>query len=75
MKIRQVRGFSLEEFPVGLYDLLSTSQLHEKLQNAEVLNRAIWGELDSTELKQRLALPLAKEISKYLADTVSESKD
>jgi superfamily II DNA or RNA helicase/HKD family nuclease len=61
-----------EKLPSGLYDLLYTVRLHQRLEAAGLLDQARFNALDSNELPQRLAVALAKELSSFLAEELSE---
>ncbi|MFK5947358.1 MAG: DUF3427 domain-containing protein [Methylococcales bacterium] len=64
----------MKDFPAGLYDLLHTKQLHNKLEQAGLLDRAVWSKCEPEELKTNLAIPLAREISKFISETISGKK-
>ncbi len=61
----------MTDLPNGLYDLLHTSLLHERLEKAGLLDRTVWKELDADEVIERLSTPLAHEIAKYLSEVIS----
>ena len=60
----------MQEFPTGLYDLLHTRKLQRQLKEAGLLDRAKWEEFDSDELKTRLVVPLAREISLFISENI-----
>ena len=57
-------------FPVGLYELLHTKQLHNRLEQAGLLDRSVWTKFGPDELKSHLAIPLAREIALFISDNV-----
>lgn len=61
--------------PVGLYDLLHTEELQERLKKACLLDRSEWAQLDLEQLKHRLAIPLAREIASFISETVFGKKE
>jgi len=65
----------MKSLPAGLYDLLHTRELHRRLEEAGVLDRAEWAGIDPDELPHRLVIPLAREIAEYLAETISGKKN
>jgi HKD family nuclease len=64
-----------KKLPAGIYDLLHTNELHERLENNGLLNNAIWASFDKNELKHRLVLPLAREIASFICEILDEKKD
>jgi len=65
---------NMNELPVGLYDLLHTTQLHKRLEKAGLLDRAQWTDFDRDELQHRLAIPLSREIASFIAEAVTGRK-
>ena len=61
----------MKNFPVGLYDLLHTKQLHNRLEQAGLLDRAVWIKFEPDELKTHLAIPLAREIALFINNNFS----
>lgn len=64
------KKIGMKNFPAGLYDLLHTKQLHNRLEQAGLLDRAVWGKLEQDELKTHLAIPLAREIALFISDNI-----
>ena len=64
----------MKDLPAGLYDLLHTKQLHTRLEKAGLLDRAVWSKFELDELKNHLAIPLAREIGLFISDTVLGKK-
>ena len=62
---------SMKDLPVGLYDLLHTKQLHNRLEQAGILDRAIWAKFEPDELKNHLVIPLAREIALFISENIS----
>ena len=61
----------MKDLPVGIYDLLSTSQLRKRLEKAGLLDRAEWSAFEPEELKYRMAVPLAHEIAAFISEVVA----
>ena len=61
----------MKDLPVGIYDLLSTSQLRKRLEKAGLLDRAEWCAFEPEELKYRMAVPLAHEIAGFISEVVA----
>ncbi len=61
----------MQDFPIGLYDLLHTKALHERLDAAGLLKRSAWAELDLDEFQHRLSQPIAREIAAFFAEAVA----
>ena len=64
----------MKDFPVGLYDLLHTKKLHAQLEKVGLLDRAIWEKFEPEELKNHLAIPLAREIALFISENILCSK-
>jgi superfamily II DNA or RNA helicase/HKD family nuclease len=64
----------LKDFPSGIYDLLHTTQLHDLLENAGLLDSAVWSLIKPEDLKHYLAIPLAHEIAGYISEVISGKK-
>lgn len=64
----------MNDLPIGIYDLLHTAQLHNRLEKAGLLDRAVWNDLEPEELQHRLAIPLAHEIASYISEVISGKK-
>ena len=64
----------MKELPSGLYDLLHTAELHKRLEQLGLLDRAIWSDIDSAELHHRIAIPLAREIASFIEEAISGKK-
>lgn len=64
----------MNDLPVGLYNLLHTKQLHDRLKSAGLLDRAVWAKFEPSELKTHLAIPLAREISQFISDAILGKK-
>lgn len=60
----------MKDLPVGLYDLLHTKQLHNRLEQAGLLDRAVWAKFEPDELKTHLAIPLAREIALFISENI-----
>lgn len=65
----------MKSLPAGLYDLLYTAELKQRLEAAGLLDRAIWSKVDVEELKRLLAVPLAREIATYIGQILSSCPD
>ncbi len=65
----------MKSLPAGLYDLLYTAELKQRLEAAGLLDRAVWSKVDVEELKRLLAVPLAREIAAYIGQILSSSPD
>lgn len=63
-----------EKIPVGVYDLLHTSELHRRLDKAGLLERADWVAIDPVELNHRLAVSLSREIASFMSETILGKK-
>ena len=63
----------MKDLPIGLYDLLHTKQLHSRLEKAGLLDQAKWGSIAPEEIYTRLAIPLSREIVKFIREAVSGS--
>ncbi|MDH5517787.1 MAG: phospholipase D-like domain-containing protein [Gammaproteobacteria bacterium] len=61
----------MKDLPVGLYDLLHTKQLHNRIEKAGLLDRAVWAKFEPDELKTHLAIPLAREIALFISESIS----
>ncbi len=64
----------MSNLPVGLYDLLHTSQLHIRLEKAGLLESSVWSEILPEEFNRRLVLPLAYEIANFISEVLSGKK-
>ena len=60
----------MQDFPIGLYDLLHTKALHKRLEVAGLLDRTAWRALDPDELQQRFSQPIAREMAAFVAEAV-----
>ena len=60
----------MNNFPTGLYDLLHTVQLHKKLEESGLLERAEWSSFEAEELQQHLVIPLAHEIAIFISESL-----
>jgi len=60
--------------PAGIYELLHTNELHERLENQGLLDNVIWSSFDKNELKYHLVVPLAREIASFISDKFIETK-
>lgn len=65
----------MKKLPVGLYDLLHTAELQQRLEDAGLIDRALWSNIDSDELKHRITLSLSSEISSYISEAITGKKD
>ncbi|HNW12999.1 MAG TPA: DUF3427 domain-containing protein, partial [Candidatus Rifleibacterium sp.] len=65
----------MKNLPAGLYDLLYTAELKQRLESAGLLDRAVWSKVDVEELKRLLAVPLAREIATYIGHVLSACPD
>jgi len=61
--------------PPGLYDLLQTPALKQRLQASGAIEAAVWANVDPVELSNKIAAHLAKELASYLTETVFAKKD
>ena len=59
----------------GFYDLLHTVDLDNRLRRNGLFEQAKWAHIDSSELPQRLALAIVKELSLFFADELSNVKE
>lgn len=64
----------MTRLPTGLYDLLHTRELHQRLQEAGLLDRAEWAAIDHDELPHRLVIPLTREVAAFIAETIAGTK-
>ena len=64
----------MKDLPAGLYDLLHTQQLHTRLVDAGLFDRAVWSKFEPEELKNHLAIPLAREIAQFISENVIGKK-
>ncbi len=64
----------MKDFPSGIYDLLHTTQLHDRLVNAGLLDSAVWSSIETEDLKHYLAIPLAREIASFISEAISGKK-
>jgi len=64
----------MKDFPAGLYDLLHTKKLHAQLEQAGLLDKAVWEKFEPEELKTHLAVPLAREIAQFISENILGSK-
>lgn len=63
-----------KKLPAGIYELLHTKELHERLENQGLLANVIWSSFDKNELKHRLVMPLAHEIASLISEKFIENK-
>lgn len=61
----------MQDLPVGIYDLLHTPKLQQRLEQLNLLDRAVWSSIDPEELRHRLAIPLTREVASYISETIS----
>ncbi|NTU68312.1 MAG: DEAD/DEAH box helicase family protein [Chlorobiaceae bacterium] len=61
--------------PPGFYDLLHTVDLDKRLRQNGLFDQAKWAHVDSSELPQRLAQAIAKELSMRFAEEFSTVKE
>ncbi len=64
----------MKNLPVGIYDLLRTRALDERLGLEQLTELAEFSEIDPDEVRQRLAIILAREIAGTIAENVSGGK-
>lgn len=64
----------MNEYPLGLYDLLYTEHLHERLAALGLLDQADLEKLEVSELPRYLAVPLAREIARCVKGVVEGCK-
>lgn len=64
------KKISLKNLPAGLYELLHTKQLQNRLEKEGLLDRAVWAKFEPDELKTYLAVPLAREIALFISENV-----
>ena len=60
--------------PTGLYELLHTKQLHQRLEKLDLLTQAEWHAIDPEEIHNRLAVPLAREVAAYIQEVIKKTK-
>lgn len=60
----------MKHFPPGLYDILHTQKLHKQLEDAGLLDKAVWEKFEPEELKTHLAVPLAREIALFISENI-----
>jgi len=65
----------MSSFPAGLYDLLQTPQLRKRLEELDLIESAIWANVDPAELPNKIAVHLARALSVYLEETVFSKSD
>jgi len=63
-----------KSLPDGIYDLLHTNELHERLESQGHLNSVIWSSFDKSDLQHRLIKPLAREIASFISEKLVEKK-
>jgi len=61
----------MKDLPVGIYDLLHTAKLQRRLEQAGLLDRAVWSDIETEELRHRLAILLAREMASFFSETIS----
>lgn len=59
----------------GFYDLLHTVELHNQLHQHGLFTQSNWAKIESSELPQRLAYALARELSSFFAMELSNVKE
>lgn len=64
----------MKQFPPGLYDILHTQKLHKQLEDAGLLDKAVWEKFEPEDLKNHLAVPLAREIAQFISENILGSK-
>lgn len=64
----------MKDLPVGIYDLLHTTQLQKRLEEKGLLERAKWEDIDTGELANYIAIPLAREIASFIGEALSGEK-
>jgi len=65
----------MNSFPAGLYDLLQTPQLKKRLEAMDLMESAIWANVDPAEMPNKIAVHLARALSAYLEETVFSKSD
>jgi superfamily II DNA or RNA helicase/HKD family nuclease len=65
----------MKNLPIGLYDLLHTKELQARLSDSGLLNQAEWGKIDPSQLTNYLAIPLAREIARFIGETLTKKNE
>ena len=65
----------MKKLPIGLYDLLHTKELNDRLVNSGLLDQSEWSKIDKSQIADYLAIPLAREISLFIAETITGKPD
>ena len=63
----------MQKLPSGIYDLLYTTELHDRLKHEGVLDRAEFKDCEPLELRQHLATLLSRVLSRYISDKYPHS--
>mgnify|MGYP003384182848 CR=1 FL=1 len=63
----------MQKLPSGIYDLLYTTELHDRLKHEGLLDRAEFKDCDPLELRQHLATLLSRVLSRYISDKYPHS--
>jgi len=69
------KGIMTKSLPAGLYDLLQTPQLKKRLEDLKLMDSAVWADVENSELPNKLAVHLARELATYLTETVFSESD
>jgi superfamily II DNA or RNA helicase/HKD family nuclease len=64
----------MKELPFGLYELLHTKELHDRLEQAGLMDLSDWKKIKSEELHRYLAVPLARTVAGFIQEKVSPSQ-
>lgn len=65
----------MKNLPIGLYDLLHTAELQKRLEDAGLLDQAVWSSIDTNELHHRLAVSLSRELASFISEKITGEKD
>jgi len=65
----------MNDLPAGLYDLLHTNKLHDRLEKRGLLDRAVWQNIGSDDFINYMSKPLAHEIAIYISEVISGRKE
>ena len=59
------------DLPPGLYDLLHTTELRKRIEDAGLLDCAVLEKLDLAELPDKLAIELSRSLSSYISQLLT----
>ena len=65
----------MNDLPTGLYDLLHTNELHDRLEKSGLLDRVVWQSIGIDDFINYMSKPLAHEIAIYISEIISGRKE